>query len=160
MERHPQGAPQVPPPNAAIQPSATPQADTAHPPLPCTPRKVPPPNRTIPDSVLQDVVPPRASLQAPTGAEESELLCVIGLTRHGDRTPKQKLKMKTTEPRLLALLGKNKDARAELKIKKIRAMEELTQIVSRLVEEKLRAADPSSDRYEEDLDRLLTLTVW
>ena len=68
--------------------------------------------------------------------------------------------MKTTEPRLLALLGKNKDARAELKIKKIRAMEELTQIVSRLVEEKLRAADPSSDRYEEDLDRLLTLTVW
>ena len=90
------------------------------------------------------MVPPRASLQAPTGAEESELLCVIGLTRHGDRTPKQKLKMKTTEPRLLALLGKNKDARAELKIKKIRAMEELTQIVSRLVEEKLRAADPSS----------------
>ncbi|EOD15631.1 hypothetical protein EMIHUDRAFT_427613 [Emiliania huxleyi CCMP1516] len=132
--------------------------DTAHRPLPCTPRKVPPPNRTIRDSVLQDVVPPRASLQAPTGAEESELLCVIGLTRHGDRTPKQKLKMKTTEPRLLALLGKNKDARAELKIKKIRAMEELTQIVSRLVEEKLRAADPSSDRHEEDLDKLLTLT--
>jgi len=128
VERHPQGAPQVPPPN-----------------------------RTIRDSVLQDVVPPRASLQAPTGAEESELLCVIGLTRHGDRTPKQKLKMKTTEPRLLALLGKNKDARAELKIKKIRAMEELTQIVSRLVEEKLRAADPSSERYEEDLDKLLTV---
>ena len=33
---------------------------------------------------------------------QEELRCVIAVVRHGDRTPKQKMKVKVTEPRYLA----------------------------------------------------------
>ena len=31
-------------------------------------------------------------------SDEGELLCMVALVRHGDRTPKQKLKFTTREP--------------------------------------------------------------
>ena len=34
-------------------------------------------------------------------SDEGELLCMVALTRHGDRTPKQKLKMKVRNAKLL-----------------------------------------------------------
>ena len=40
-----------------------------------------------------------------TESDEGELLCVVGIVRHGDRTPKQKLKFSTNEPSLLSLLS-------------------------------------------------------
>jgi len=133
--------------------------------------QMPPPNRLEAD---KGPMPPKASLRAPTDTDESELLCVVALTRHGDRTPKQKLKMRTSEPALLGLLGEKQDPRAELKIKKIRAMEELTTIISSLVQQRLldcrRAAasqsassDPAaqmgddSGRCDEELDKLMTV---
>lgn len=41
-----------------------------------------------------------------TGGEHEELMCVIGIVRHGDRTPKQKLKMVVTNERFLSLFEK------------------------------------------------------
>ncbi len=35
--------------------------------------------------------------------ENEELRCVLAIVRHGDRTPKQKLKINITQPCLLAL---------------------------------------------------------
>lgn len=146
LERFPQGQPQLPPPNR-------PEHDNGKNPM-----------------------PPRSSLRAPADTDESELLCVVALTRHGDRTPKQKLKMKTTEPALLRLLRHKSDPRAELKIKKIRAMEELTIIIASLVEQRLAARQQAQravraaaaagssgaqaarcDRDDEELDKLVTV---
>ena len=56
--------------------------------------------------------------------DEGELLCVVALTRHGDRTPKQKLKFTTREPTLLSMVTKHgRNAVDELKVKKVRLME-------------------------------------
>ena len=35
-------------------------------------------------------------------SDEGELLCMVALVRHGDRTPKQKLKFTTREPTVTA----------------------------------------------------------
>ena len=65
-------------------------------------------------------------LAAPGASKGSELLCVVAVTRHGDRTPKQKLKFSTSAPEILALHAKSGvGARDELKIKKVRPTEEL-----------------------------------
>ncbi len=64
-------------------------------------------------------------LEPPVGADASELLCVIAISRHGDRTPKQKLKLRTREPSLLSLIIEAAgEPRAEIKIKKIKHMEQ------------------------------------
>ena len=73
-------------------------------------------------------------------ADQSELLCVVAFIRHGDRTPKQKLKFLTREPSLLSMITEHgSSARDELKIKKVRLMELLLErveaIVDRLVAE-------------------------
>jgi hypothetical protein len=50
---------------------------------------------------------------------EGELRCVLAVIRHGDRTPKQKMKMKVTQEPLLALLHKYLDSKgkqAKLKV--------------------------------------------
>ncbi|KDD77059.1 hypothetical protein H632_c30p4, partial [Helicosporidium sp. ATCC 50920] len=45
--------------------------------------------------------------------EDEELRCVLAVVRHGDRTPKQKLKMRVTQPALLALCVKYMDAKGK-----------------------------------------------
>lgn len=50
-----------------------------------------------------------------------ELMCVVGIVRHGDRTPKQKLKFHTAEPELLSLINEYLPAgEDELKLKNVR----------------------------------------
>jgi hypothetical protein len=54
-------------------------------------------------------LPPSASssvLCRPSLRTRPELLCVIAVTRHGERTPKQKMKCKTTQPGLLDLFSR------------------------------------------------------
>ncbi len=54
---------------------------------------------------------------------EGELRCVLAVIRHGDRTPKQKMKMKVTQEPLLALLHKYLDSKgkqAKLKVRRPR----------------------------------------
>lgn len=67
---------------------------------------------------------PRCSLSLGAAASaasrpEGELRCVLAVIRHGDRTPKQKMKMKVTQEPLLALLHKYLDSKgkqAKLKV--------------------------------------------
>eukprot|EP01147_Barroeca_monosierra_P002118 gene2118-5158_t len=54
------------------------------------------------------------------GAENAELRCVIALIRHGDRTPKEKLKLTTSLPEILGLYARwaeNKSKPKEIKLK-------------------------------------------
>ena len=77
----------------------------------------------------------------PMGSDKQELRCVIGLIRHGDRTPKQKLKFKTTSPAIMAMwhacgnqaLKVPKKPRKELKLKNVdelKAMLDVVQVVT------------------------------
>lgn len=55
----------------------------------------------------------------PQRSPYGELRCVLAVIRHGDRTPKQKMKMKVTQEPLLALLHKHLDSKgkqAKLKV--------------------------------------------
>ncbi len=67
-------------------------------------------------------LPVTSSLASVIGADsDGELLCVVAFIRHGDRTPKQKLKFLTREPTLLSMiLEHGSSPREELKIKKVR----------------------------------------
>lgn len=49
-----------------------------------------------PDYVIEDMPPEEGEYNEDN---KLELLCVVGIIRHGDRTPKQKLKMEVRHPR-------------------------------------------------------------
>jgi hypothetical protein len=42
-----------------------------------------------------------------------ELRCVLAVVRHGDRTPKQKMKMPVTQPAMLELFARHKDSKGK-----------------------------------------------
>ncbi|EFJ51971.1 hypothetical protein VOLCADRAFT_56293 [Volvox carteri f. nagariensis] len=63
-----------------------------------------------------------------------ELRCVLAVIRHGDRTPKQKLKVVVTQEPLLNLFHKYKDAKGkQAKLKSPLQMQELLDITRQLV---------------------------
>jgi len=69
----------------------------------------------------------------PIGTNKQELRCVLGMIRHGDRTPKQKLKFTTSSPALMSLWHtchpkQPKKPRKELKLKNV---DELKALFSR-----------------------------
>ncbi|EQC33156.1 hypothetical protein SDRG_09142 [Saprolegnia diclina VS20] len=91
------------------------------------------------------------------GMEEEELRCVLAVIRHGDRTPKQKMKMLVTSPQLLDFYenrvgrGKKKD----LKIKTIKDLEELLAVSKNLIaayEAKQRRALDADAKDVDDAD--------
>ncbi|CAH3104082.1 unnamed protein product [Pocillopora meandrina] len=59
-----------------------------------------------------------------------ELRCVVGIIRHGDRTPKQKMKMEVRHPRFVELFKRNGgfDKVVPLKLKKPTQLEEVLNI--------------------------------
>jgi len=64
------------------------------------------------------------------GNEEGEMLCVVAIIRHGDRTPKQKLKFNTGQESLLRLVQEHaEEPNGEARFKKVRQMEQLTDVV-------------------------------
>jgi inositol-hexakisphosphate/diphosphoinositol-pentakisphosphate 1-kinase len=72
-------------------------------------------------SITQQAILPQNS----TGEDEEELLCVISVIRHGDRTPKQKMKVKLTDSRYLHYYHSNtKSAHENLKVKSAQALTE------------------------------------
>ncbi|KAG0464972.1 hypothetical protein HPP92_019136 [Vanilla planifolia] len=62
-----------------------------------------------------------------TAVQSEELRCVIAVIRHGDRTPKQKVKLKVTEEKLLNLMLKYNGgrSRAETKLKSAVQLQDL-----------------------------------
>ena len=62
-----------------------------------------------------------ATLRLQPRRPEGELRCVLAVIRHGDRTPKQKMKMKVTQEPLLALLHKYMDSKGKQAKLKVRA---------------------------------------
>ncbi|KAF0697268.1 Aste57867_12040 [Aphanomyces stellatus] len=88
--------------------------------------------------------------------QEEELRCVLAVIRHGDRTPKQKMKMLVSHPRFLAFYedrvgrGKKKD----LKIKTIKDLEELLAVSKDMIEihEHKRSSKGGDDELSPSVD--------
>lgn len=82
--------------------------------------------------------------------EYEELRCVLAVIRHGDRTPKQKMKMRISEPPLLELFEKYKDSKGkQAKLKSPAQLQELLDITRTLVGNMERRAALDKDDPEE-----------
>ncbi|XP_031227520.1 inositol hexakisphosphate and diphosphoinositol-pentakisphosphate kinase 1 isoform X12 [Mastomys coucha] len=71
-----------------------------------------------------------------TSGTMMELRCVIAIIRHGDRTPKQKMKMEVTHPRFFALFEKHGGYKTgKLKLKRPEQLQEVLDIARLLLAE-------------------------
>jgi len=150
--------------------------------------------RTLPASGGQADSPPLASYRRPSGAghdaadggrspslphgmggaghgglaaPEEELRCVAAVIRHGDRTPKQKMKMVVTHPDFLALHKRfAKSPKDEAKLKSAAQLQTMLTITRSLIASRIAGAAPSStssggetdrESFLEDLDKLLQM---
>ncbi|KAG8384744.1 hypothetical protein BUALT_Bualt04G0150100 [Buddleja alternifolia] len=86
-----------------------------------------------------------------TFGQSEELRCVIAIIRHGDRTPKQKVKLKVTEEKLLNLMLKYNGGRprAETKLKSAVQLQDLLDATRILVP---RTRSGESDSEAEDIE--------
>ena len=75
------------------------------------------------------------SVTSTTSSEE--LRCVIAVVRHGDRTPKQKHKVNTSEPQILDYFEKHAtNCKKDVKVKARAPMIEFLETVKQMIEEK------------------------
>jgi len=75
-----------------------------------------------------------------TGVHKEELRCVIAVIRHGDRTPKQKLKVTMTEPLILEyFMTHTKHPEKDLKVKDKAPLTEFLVMVKTILAEKDQA---------------------
>jgi len=82
------------------------------------------------------------------GSHQEELRCVIAIVRHGDRTPKQKLKVNMTEPHILQFFhNHSKDCRKDLKVKAKAPLTEFLQTVKTTLCE-LKGSENEGLRYQ------------
>lgn len=84
----------------------------------------------------------RVSSQVSTadGFHQEELRCVIAVVRHGDRTPKQKLKVNMTEPLILTyFMNHTDDPEKDLKVKDKAPLTEFLMTVKTILAEKDKA---------------------
>ncbi|QCD92555.1 inositol hexakisphosphate/diphosphoinositol-pentakisphosphate kinase [Vigna unguiculata] len=87
-----------------------------------------------------------------TFGQSEELRCVIAVIRHGDRTPKQKVKLKVTEEKLLNLMLKYNGGRpkSETKLKSAVELQDLLDATRMLVPR--TRPDLESDSEAEDVE--------
>ncbi|KAK4783978.1 hypothetical protein SAY86_018346 [Trapa natans] len=87
-----------------------------------------------------------------TFGQAEELRCVIAIIRHGDRTPKQKVKLKVTEEKLLNLMLKYNGGkpRSETKLKSAVQLQDLLDATRMLVPR--ARSDRESDSEAEDIE--------
>jgi len=78
---------------------------------------------------LQDVKGAEGAVEGEEENEDEELRCVIAIARHGDRTPKQKLKINITQPCLLELFHKYQEKGKQAKLKSPAQLQELLDVV-------------------------------
>ncbi|RLM93078.1 hypothetical protein C2845_PM08G27330 [Panicum miliaceum] len=85
-----------------------------------------------------------------------ELRCVIALIRHGDRTPKQKVKLKVTEEKLLKLMLKYNSGKAhtEAKLKSALQLQDLLDATRILVPRARSGRESDSDVEVEHAEKL------
>ncbi|CAJ1827892.1 unnamed protein product [Sphenostylis stenocarpa] len=95
---------------------------------------------TLPWKVNEPVQPSEGLTRQGSGiigtfGQSEELRCVIAVIRHGDRTPKQKVKLKVTEEKLLNLMLKYNGGRprAETKLKSAVQLQDLLDATRMLV---------------------------
>ncbi|XP_044341603.1 inositol hexakisphosphate and diphosphoinositol-pentakisphosphate kinase VIP2 isoform X3 [Triticum aestivum] len=90
----------------------------------------------------------------PTQSEE--LRCVIAVIRHGDRTPKQKVKLKITQEKLLKLMLKYNGgkAHAEAKLKSALQLQDLLDATRILVPRARSGRESDSDAEVEHAEKL------
>lgn len=80
-----------------------------------------------------------------------ELRCVLAVVRHGDRTPKQKMKLVITQQPLLDLLDKYIDSKGkQAKLKSPKELQELLDVTRTLLQE---MGDRETDREEKEEER-------
>ncbi|XP_006650423.1 inositol hexakisphosphate and diphosphoinositol-pentakisphosphate kinase VIP2-like isoform X1 [Oryza brachyantha] len=89
-----------------------------------------------------------------TFGQSEELRCVIVVIRHGDRTPKQKVKLKVTEEKLLNLMLKYNGGkpRAETKLKSAVQLQDLLDATRQLVPPTRSGRESDSDA--DDLEHI------
>lgn len=84
-----------------------------------------------------DLTSPAAAGEAKTGLRPGEeLRCVLAVIRHGDRTPKQKMKMVVTQKPMLNLLEKYVDSKGkQAKLKSPKELQELLDVTRNLLKD-------------------------
>ncbi|KAG2245487.1 hypothetical protein Bca4012_091541 [Brassica carinata] len=112
---------------------------------------------TLPWKVNEPVQPNEGLTRQGSGiigtfGQSEELRCVIAVIRHGDRTPKQKVKLKVTEEKLLNLMLKYNGGkpRAETKLKTAVQLQDLLDATRMLVPRTRPGRESDSDA--EDLE--------
>ncbi|XP_061414632.1 inositol hexakisphosphate and diphosphoinositol-pentakisphosphate kinase 2-like isoform X2 [Lethenteron reissneri] len=97
-----------------------------------------------------------------TSGTMMELRCVIAVIRHGDRTPKQKMKMEVRHPRFFELFDKYEGHRTgKLKLKKPKQLQEVLDIARLLLSELDQKNDTEIEENKAKLEQLKTvLEIW
>ncbi|XP_056866119.1 inositol hexakisphosphate and diphosphoinositol-pentakisphosphate kinase VIP1 isoform X1 [Raphanus sativus] len=121
----------------------------------CLDAKAPHLSLTLPPTFpwkINKPVKPNEGLTRHGSGQSEELRCVIAVIRHGDRTPKQKVKLKVTEEKLLNLMLKYNGGkpRAETKLKSAVQLQDLLDATRMLVPRTRPGRESDSD--PEDLE--------
>ncbi|KAL5167301.1 Inositol hexakisphosphate and diphosphoinositol-pentakisphosphate kinase VIP2 [Glycine soja] len=116
---------------------------------------------TLPWKVNEPVQPSEGLTRQGSGiigtfGQSEELRCVIAVIRHGDRTPKQKVKLKVTEEKLLNLMLKYNGGRprAETKLKSAVQLQDLLDATRMLVPRTRPDRESDSEAEVEHTEKL------
>ncbi|XP_048473039.1 inositol hexakisphosphate and diphosphoinositol-pentakisphosphate kinase 2-like isoform X5 [Rhincodon typus] len=93
-----------------------------------------------------------------TSGTMMELRCVIAIIRHGDRTPKQKMKMEVMHPKFFDLFEKYEGYKTgKLKLKKPKQLQEVLDITRELLAELGQHNDCEIEEKKSKLEQLKTV---